>query len=239
MGTRLRNLKKTKKLGGRGKLTDNLTTYKLTTYYGLAIKRNADYVEAMKKDIMATYLHMVSTDENPRHENCPKGDDTWCKYNRAQISKKNYTHLGPLHEEVAKNILPIYEDLTKEDLLKRCLGGHTQNSNESYNSIVWRLAPKHLHSGRKIIEIAAFMTACIFNEGFFGVLKVMETLQINIGTTCKMFADSVDANRIKRQERRSCISTKEARLARKQVLMEQNEIFEETEGLLYGPGIAE
>ncbi|RLU19001.1 hypothetical protein DMN91_009359 [Ooceraea biroi] len=238
MGSRLRNVKKTKKLGGKGKFTDILIK-KLTKYYGLAIRRNVESVENMKKDIMATYLHMISTNKNLRHENCPKGEDTWCKYNLAQTFGAKYNHPAPLHAEVAANILPICEDLSREELLERCLGGHTQNANESYNSTVWQLAPKHLHAGRKIVEIAAFIAVCVFNEGFFGVLKIMETLEIKIGTTCKMFADSVDANRIRRQERRSLTSTKEVRLARKQELIEQNEMFEEAEGLLYGPGIAD
>lgn len=191
MGSRLRNVKKTNKLGGKGKLTDSLIN-KLTKYYGLAIKRNIDSVENMKKDIMAKYLHMISTNDNPKHENCPKGEDTWCKYNLAKISGVQYDHPAPLHKEVASNILPIYEDLSKEHLLERCLGGHTQNANESYNSTLWRLAPKHLHAGRKIVEIAAFIAACVFNEGFFGVMKIMETLELKIRTTCKTFADSVD-----------------------------------------------
>ncbi|KYQ55491.1 hypothetical protein ALC60_05553, partial [Trachymyrmex zeteki] len=61
----------------------------------------------------------------------------------------------PLHPDVQKHILPIYENLSKEDLLQRCLGGYTQNANESFNSTVWRLAPKHLHCGLKIIEIVS------------------------------------------------------------------------------------
>ncbi|KAG8227031.1 hypothetical protein J437_LFUL006651 [Ladona fulva] len=61
MGSRLRNIKKTAKLGGKGKLTDGLIK-KLTKYYGLAIRRNVDSVNNMKKAVMATYYHSISTD---------------------------------------------------------------------------------------------------------------------------------------------------------------------------------
>ncbi|KYN31554.1 hypothetical protein ALC56_14435 [Trachymyrmex septentrionalis] len=88
----------------------------------------------MKKAIMATYYHMCSTNENLRHEDCLPGADN------------------------------IYEDLSKKDLLQRCLGGYMQNANESFNSTVWRLAPKHLHCGLKIIEIAAYLAAGMFNK---------------------------------------------------------------------------
>ena len=48
MGTRLRNKKKAEKLGGKNRLTEAIIK-KLTLYYGLAIRRNVDSVEGMKK----------------------------------------------------------------------------------------------------------------------------------------------------------------------------------------------
>ncbi|CAB0042858.1 unnamed protein product [Trichogramma brassicae] len=35
----------------------------------------------------------------------------------------------------------------RDKLLQRCLGGHTQNNNESFNHCVWMMAPKHIFSG--------------------------------------------------------------------------------------------
>jgi len=43
----------------------NRMIVKLSTYYGLAILRNLDSVEEMKKAIWATFYHLTSTDENP------------------------------------------------------------------------------------------------------------------------------------------------------------------------------
>lgn len=57
MGSRLRECKKkNKNLGGRNKLTGKMID-KLTTYYGLAIRRNCNSVENMKNAIWATYEH--------------------------------------------------------------------------------------------------------------------------------------------------------------------------------------
>lgn len=58
MGTRLRNKRKLEKLGGKNNLTEVLIK-KLTIYYGLAIRRNVDSVEGMKKAIMATFDHYL------------------------------------------------------------------------------------------------------------------------------------------------------------------------------------
>jgi len=138
-----------------------------------------------------------------------------------------------------KYLIPIYTDLSNEDLLKRCLGGHTQNANESFNSAVWQLAPKHLNSGIKIIEIAASIAASIFNEGYSAILKVLNKLDINIGPECRHFTNTYDQQRISRQERRRLSSTKEARAAHRLAQIAENEFHEEAEGLLYGPGIAD
>ena len=215
MGTRLRNVRKNKKLGGKGKLTEALVK-KLSTYYGLTIRRNVNIVEDMKKAIMATYYHMISTDDEPKHENCPAGEDSWCKWKKAEaLVTEPEAHLPSSHPDVQKEILPIYEDLSRVDLLERCLGGQTQNTNESFNSTIWRLAPKHLQSGLKIIEVAAYLAACIFNEGSSSILMVMNELGIKVGSRCSSYAEEIDNRRVSRQNRRSALETKEARKTRK------------------------
>lgn len=45
--------------------------------------------------------------------------------------------LAPVVQEAIK---PIYESLSDDDLLRRCLGGNTQNSNERLNACIWRMA---------------------------------------------------------------------------------------------------
>ncbi|XP_018363685.1 PREDICTED: uncharacterized protein LOC108761572 [Trachymyrmex cornetzi] len=188
---------------------------------------------------MATYHILCSTDENPRHEYCPSGADSWCQWQKAQAIGSEFKHPAPLHEDVQKHILPIYEDLLRLDLLERCLGGHTQNANESFNSTVWRFCPKHLHSGLKIVESATFIAAGLFNEGYSAIFQIMMALKLIIGRQCKMYGDNVDEWRVPRQERRSISSSKEARRAKKQQALEENMLYEEVEGLLYGLGITD
>ena len=116
------------------------------------------------------------------------------------------------------------------------MGGFTQNANESFNATVWRLAPKHLNCGLKIIKIAAFLAKGMFNDGYKFVLRVMNDLGLLIGLECKNFVD--DRNRLKRGGRRLRSASKEARTAQKEKAA-QLDTFLEEEGLLYGPGIAD
>ncbi|XP_025158725.1 uncharacterized protein LOC112589479 [Harpegnathos saltator] len=196
----------------------------------------------MKKSIMATLYHYCSTDEKPKHGNCPAGADSWCEWRKAEAAGQlvNYKHPAPvIKSDIEKHLTSIYEDLSNEDLLTRCLGGHTQNSNESFNSTVWRIAPKHLNSGFKIVQIAAYLATGIFNEDYTAILLTMQLLEINIGQQCKMFVDNYDAQRVTRGERRRSSTTKEARTARRLEQMQRDEFYEEAEGLRYGPGTAD
>lgn len=240
MGSRLRNLKKTNKLGGKGKLTDKLIK-ELTIFYGLAIRRHPDSVDDMYNAVWATYYHKISTDENPQHMHCPVGSESWCKWRKSEAENTldKFNHETPLHKDVADAIKPIYNNLSSRELLERCLGGGTQNNNESYNSTVWRLAPKHLHCGSKTIEIAAHLATGIFNEGFSAILKTMTTIGIVIGHQAKIYAEARDERRLERSSRRSLEATKEARTARRSEQMHLNDFFEEEEGIFYGPGIAD
>ncbi|XP_074103953.1 uncharacterized protein LOC141530632 [Cotesia typhae] len=182
----------------------------------------------MKKAIMATYDHIFSTTENPQHDNCPEGVDSWCKWQKAIALNRDprEENLAPLlGEDLKQHLLPIYQDLSKDDLLERCLGGHTQNANESFNATVWRLSPKHLHSGLKVVEISAYIAAGIFNEGYTSILRIMNLLNLNIGTYAKIFADSTDEERITRQNRKSLSETKEARSARRQHQIDENQLL--------------
>ena len=104
---------------------------------------------------------------------------------------------------------------------------------------MWRLAPKHLNCGSKIIEIGASLAGGMFNDGYKFVLRVMNDLELLIGLECKNFADTYDRNRIKRGGRRSRSASKEARTARKEEKAAKLDAFLKEEGLLYGPGIAD
>ena len=70
MGSRLRSLKKRlddgKPIGGRGRLTDNVTD-SMQVYYGEAIRNTTHSVKAMQDAIWAVWYHMQSTDQNPDH----------------------------------------------------------------------------------------------------------------------------------------------------------------------------
>jgi hypothetical protein len=73
MGGRLRRLMKekavaklhgSKPVGGKGRLTQSEVD-RLQNYYGLAVRRNVNNLEAMKRTVWAVFFHKLSTNEKP------------------------------------------------------------------------------------------------------------------------------------------------------------------------------
>lgn len=235
MGSRLRNLlKKNPSLKGRGKLTGGEIT-KLTLYYGKAIRSNPTDKEKMRRAIWATYHHRVSTDEEPSHHFCPEGESSWCLFQRAKSSgdENEYRHPPAWPEALSRALIPIYEDLSAENLLERCLGAHTQNNNESLHSTIWRLAPKARFCGRRTIETAVNIATCTFNEGQRSLLLIMSELGITVGCNSYGGVEGRDVLRVTEANRES--SGEEARRGRaKKRNRSSSWSGEDSE---YGPGI--
>ena len=196
-----------------------------------------DSVPDMKNAILASLYHKCSTDAKPQHQYCPAGADSWCAYQKAVATKQNYNHPPAFDQQIQDLLQPIYEELTDEKLLERCLGANTQNNNESYNSCVWNIAPKHKFVGKKTIEIAALSAACIFNEGLSPILKVMEVMGIRIGPEARHFADRANNRRIDRAELEATEASKEHRTALRNARILQNDAYEDLEGVVYEAGM--
>lgn len=125
MGTALRTLitksKKDQPIGGKGSLTQNLIK-KLTDYYGQALRENAD-VKEMQRAVMATFYHVTSTDDDPHHDLCPPGPDSWCRHRASEAKNEPQPpHKYCLKPHVAAALLPVYQRLSDPELLERCQG---------------------------------------------------------------------------------------------------------------------
>ena len=161
------------------------------------------------------------------------------------VSKFKHDYL-PLDKDVTKALEPIYTNLSSRELLEQCKGGNTQNNNGSYNGLLWHFAPKHLHNGSKTIELANFLkeielaiAVSIFDDGFYAILKMLQAMDVIIGSIAKEYAMERDDRQINQAELRHKASSKEGRTARRKALASQQALFKEEERPLYGPGIAD
>ena len=63
-----------------------------------------------------------------------------------------------------------------------------KNSNESFNAMLWSMAPKTLSGGKIVLNIAANIAVCIYNDGLSSVTTIMEVLVSTIGQSCYNFS---------------------------------------------------
>ncbi|CAH1115698.1 unnamed protein product [Psylliodes chrysocephalus] len=195
----------------------------------------------MKNAIWATFYHQQSTDDNPQHHKCMSGENSWCPYQKALATtgEENFKHdYTPLAEDVIQAIKPIYEDLSKYELLKRCLGGFTQNANESLNQLIWRIAPKKLSGSRQIVEFASYVAACTFNEGAGAFLTFLSDMNVSVGPSAHDYATFADSNRIDTAaEIQAEQKSKEGRMKQRLERQEAEDIDNAAGSLFYGAGI--
>jgi hypothetical protein len=179
----LQNLKKREKgLGGRGKLTD-ATIDRLQNYYGIAIRQNKNDLEGMKKAVLATLFHVASSKGNNLHfPNCPEGPDSWCRFNRDKANKTQTYKPGPgLPMPIIMKLRPIYDDLSNDKLLKKCLHGMTQNHNESFNKTIWDRIPKTNYVSLTQLEFGVNDAVANFNIGRKATVLIFEKMNMRHG----------------------------------------------------------
>uniref|UniRef100_A0ABD2XHY0 Uncharacterized protein n=1 Tax=Trichogramma kaykai TaxID=54128 RepID=A0ABD2XHY0_9HYME len=169
----------------------------------------------MKNAIWSTYYHYSSNDDNPKHQNCPRDENSWCEWQKAAIKGefKSFKHsYAALPTDVLVAVKPIYEDLSKDSLLERCVKGFTQNNNESLNQIIWKITPKILSGTSNIVEIAANVASCVFNEGCFALLAFLEEMCVSLGPSAHEWARLQDMHRITRADKKLQMQLKKAEL---------------------------
>ncbi|KAE8746698.1 hypothetical protein FOCC_FOCC006561 [Frankliniella occidentalis] len=108
-------------------------------------------------------------------------------------------------------IKPTYENLTKSELLKKCVDGMTQNPNESFNALVWKTIPKTLFCQRTKLELGTYEAVLTFNDGQKSKIEVLNRISGVAGRHQINWANTVDKARIDKADHRAENETKEAR----------------------------
>ncbi|KAM7284806.1 hypothetical protein ISCGN_001900 [Ixodes scapularis] len=235
-------LKKTKKgLGGRGKLT-NLVMKKLTSYYASALKTSAPDVPAMQKAVFASLLHSYSTDEEPRHQACPHGEHSWSHFNRQKALEaageptKPQPHRPAFSRDIAKELVPLYNRLSRRDLLERCARMGTQNNKESLNTLVWRRCPKTDFASRRTVETAVALAVLEFNLGPKGFERALHEMGIEPRSHQVQHADKALQAKVSKAKQKALNSSKVAHKQRKLAAIAKAQRDQAAEGETYSAG---
>ena len=244
MGTALRNLKMQykgqkladrKTIGGAGRLTDKVIN-SLQNYYGDAIRRNRGDLQAMMKAVQATLLHSNSSNEQPRHHLCPEGPESWCKWQVAKATGKEYDHKDPLPDAIVQLLRPVYSRLGSRFLLEKCLHGYTQNANEALHSTVWKFCPKELFMGKTGVETACSLAVCMSNDGASSLAAISDRLQLRPTALAKTFLKKKDVKRVVESEYKASEGTKSRRKLARKKRKGLDDQHQQREGIVYAAG---
>ena len=93
-------------------------------------------------------------------------------------------------------IKPIFEQLSDENLLRKCLHGETQNVNEGINNIIWSKCPKNIYVSRKVLQIGVNSAVLAFNEGALSVEMVLKYFNIETGEKTQIASHKKDKARV-------------------------------------------
>ena len=129
---------------------------------------------------------------------CPEGSESWCGATRDKANTTNKYKHGPgiPTNIVAKHLKPIYQDLTSDTLLKKCLHGKTQNQNESFNGMVWERVPKTRYVTFEQLEFGFYDAVANFNYGRKATLDILCELKVEPGNYTVNHCDQLNKARI-------------------------------------------
>ena len=142
-----------KVIEGKGRLNDKtIEIDKIQNYFGEAIRNNVENTESKENNIWAIFKPMIQDNSqllDEQYSLCPK--DSWCIYWSYREKHNDQKHLKLVFIEVMK---PLFINLSKNELLNRCLQGLTQNQNEAINGLLWSKCPKTKFCGKVKVLLA-------------------------------------------------------------------------------------
>ena len=192
-----------KVLGGKGRLTGKIID-KIQNYYGEAIRNNPGDIEGMELSIWAIFKHMIWDESiilDEQHKLCPK--NSWYSYWSNRGSYNDDKRLPSSFLDVLK---PVFKNLTKNELLNRCLKGLTQNQNQAINGILWSKSPKTKFCGKTKVVLAVTDTVSYFNTGAASQIALLNS--ISIESSSNMFSAM-------RKQDQSCIVVASKKISEK------------------------
>ena len=135
------------------------------------------------------------------------------KINIRPICPTNGTYRPNINFAIWTHLIlrPVFLELSSDELLKKCLHGQTQNSNEALNHIVWKKCPKNIYVSRTILELGVYSAILEFNEGSFGVDLVFKQYGILCSQPFLKLSYRRDSSRVKTLDKKSTDVAKQRR----------------------------
>ena len=189
----------------------------------------------MQSAVRATLFHVASSKENNWHY--PEGSDSWFKYNQDIANKAHTYKLGPgLPLPVVMKLKPIFEELSNEKLLQKCVHGLTQNQNESFNATIWERIPKTRFVSHTQLEFAVNDAVANFNIGRESCVVIFEKLRMLPGRYTLKGSQHINKRRLFNSLYKNIENSKKRRKIISGNIKKKDDKEEEKDGESYASG---
>ena len=115
---------------------------------------------------------------------------------------------------VLLKLKPIFQVLSHEDLLNKCLHGLTQNQNESFNAMIWDRVPKSRYVSFSQLELGVYDAVANFNIGRKASMLIFEKLNMIPGKYSLKGCQVINKKRLFASTYKNHYSTKRRRKIR-------------------------
>ena len=168
-----------KRFSGKGRITD-AHAIKLKIYFAKVIRESKSDLDKLYKRSWTIFEHHYSTDREPMHDWC---DRQWYKYLQAKLNGRPYYHnsRSNIPRVCLDTIKPVFHELCFQTSLTRVIGGGSRNTNETFHSLPWTIAPKHRFCSSTILRTALGPSAIIYNDGYEALEKLFVELFSAVG----------------------------------------------------------
>ena len=219
------------RIGGQNWITD-VVMKQYQRYYGKAIHSHTNDPEGMKKAVWAIFYHSVSTDTSPQHHFCPEGELPWCKYQCAVWKNvEPLSHNSTIPAEIAPFVKTVFEKLSDNSLMQRCVLGATQNQNESFSR-----CPRTEFCSMVVVETAVNMAVMAFNSGMKPSATLLQCMGHECNPSILQYLNEMDDKIIYRAEVKDQEAVKQRRRAMSIDRMSLMERQVTEEDVIYGAG---
>ena len=118
----------------------------------------------------------------------------------------------------------------------RCSHNKTQNQNESFHNVIWKICPKTLFAGLRTVSTAVNLAACQFVTGQSFNKILFTVLQLQPGRNLELFSKRKDIKRVRYAEEAISIKAKKRKRQLKYEKTLKDRIATNSEGSTYKPG---
>ena len=138
--------------------------------------------------------------------------------------------------DVIMKVRYIFEELSEDSELQKCLHGKTQNANESFNRMIWDRIPKQTFVSLTQLKIGVYDAVAYFNIGAKASLDIFKELSMEPGFHMIAGCKALNNERKRNAEYRINPDNKSRRQILRAKKLKKNDKIIEKDGDLYVPG---